>query len=199
MALSLEQLKKEIEDGGYNPSDLFGKEIIEADPIVDGLVKDGNKNISNQNRRLKQELQEANETHAKELETIKGQLRTAQIEAVQSRTSKIFDALATERKLDAPVRKYVESALEDLQITAVDEAGVKEQLGQFIDKHTKRFDLLREQFGAAKTDDSEDGDLKKSPPSHSTPPGDETKNDKNPPADKNDYTDPRNNPLIPSA
>lgn len=181
--MTLEEIKAAVAELKAKPSDLFDVEVLTKDPvIVDKVDKSFRAGRSEGKKELREDLDEAN----KKLETLQKERDSAKVEAVRSRSSSVFDALATERKLTPEQKAFIQKRFDGFKTEAADEDGLKADLQKHLDGELKEFDDFATLLGVKKDDVNGDP---------GTPPAD----GKTPAGTADDLIDPAVNDFIPKA
>lgn len=182
--MTLEELRKAIQEANVTPSQLFEAEDLTNDPVIRAHVKQEVAGEWNHRKRTDEAFDKAR----KEWETTEKDL-LAKIEsnskaALKAKARETFDSILAERpklKEDARLVKYISKAF-DKSFTPTDEAKVKDELNKFVDDQVTEYaDLM--------------GDTKTS--ADKGKPADRQGGDDDANRDKTNLLDPKNNDLIP--
>ena len=182
--MTLEELKAAAAELKAKPSDLFAKEVLAADPIVEEHVKAQKQTEYEHAKRIETKLAKEREDRQKAEADYEAKLKSAQTETLRSRSAGALDALAAERKLTAEQKAFVQKRFDGFKTEATDEDGLKADLQKHLDGELKEFGEFAKIYGV-KTEVK----LVDDP---GTPPADKTVT-----PDGEDLTDPAVNDFIP--
>lgn len=184
--MTVDEIKKLIQQEGIIPSELFTKNELVADPIIDEHIKkeknragfsgrkEGNGKVS--------ELEKETENKISKLEKELNKERIKNIKRDASDSLK--NKMEKERKLDETQMKFIEIDFED-KFNIEDPDKVDKELDSYIDARLKEFDRNLELFGL-KNDDGKSKEEKDIGIKAANKAGNIT-----------DYTDPKQNEFIP--
>ena len=189
--MTLAELKQAIQEGKFQPSDLFGREDIFADPTISEQVKEKVSNASGYNIRkledlteeraaLKKKLDEA-EVKITESEKEKDALR---LESAKTKVGSLFDTQKTERKLDEKQVKFIQNRLGGFTPQKVED--VEKEFNTHLDDELKEYETMaKDVFGIEIKEKPPDGGNGGTGPGKTPAPGTDNK-----------YLDPAQNPMI---
>ena len=157
--MTLEEIKKAIQEGGHKPSDLFPLATLTSDPYVKEHVEEKINNAKGYDIRKRQDLEKEVETLKAEKATLQGELASSKTSVIKTKAREAFDAILKERpKLttDPKLVKFVQRSF-DKGFTPKDEAGIKDELNKFVDSQVTEFQEL---FGEQKSEEKPGGEKK---------------------------------------
>ena len=184
-AMTLEEIKQALKDGGYSPSDVFERDALTADTAVQAALTESVEAATKTEREAKRAIQER---LGGKLDKQREELDALKKESVLSKTSSVLDGIAKERELTDEQRKFVERRLNTFETDAEDEGALKGALNRHLDAELKEFKEYRELMGI-KDDASNSDDSKGTPPDDSNGKAG---------GDSNDLSVPENNDFIPA-
>ena len=192
IVVTKEQVIALIKEEKMKPSDLFGVEALEADPIVKGLGEDRVKErIAGEYRRRKEAEEKLEriegEKGQKEAEYLK-QINDLKLNAAKSKVGSLFEKQKTDRKLDERQVKFIQTRLSKDDFKPSKPEDLEKEFNLYLDLQIDDYNrVAKDVFGVEEkpADDKTKTDSGVGP--------DEKK--KEGPADK--YLDPAQNPWIP--
>jgi len=126
-------VRRAVEELGLTPTQVFGVDDIMSDSKVVEKVNEAKKNVIAGSERIQRERDEAKERIVVlENEKADSDKRLQQIQ-MQSKSNPLLTGIIADRKLNANAGKFVMRNLKNFTATATDEAGLKEELGKFVD------------------------------------------------------------------
>lgn len=190
IVVTREQVKDLIKAEGLKPSDLFGRDALDTDPIVIGLAEARvEEKIGGEYRRRK--------VAEEKLETLRGQVDTEKAElqkqigslkatAAKAQLGPLFEKQRADRKLDDRQVKFIQKRLERFEPKNPED--LEKELNGYLDAEIAEYSkIAREVFGI---DDKATGDGK----DKSATGSEADKNKGGGGEDK--YLDPAKNPMI---
>lgn len=186
MTLSISEVKQFITAEGLNPSDVFEADVLASDPAVRGIVKEEKTNEYFARKRVESENATRLEKLEKENAELKNQIVDAERTATKIKSRDNLGKIISGRKLTEPQRKWVEKDFEK-QFKVDDVSKVDDELKSFVDSSLTEFDERAEILGIKKNiaEGEKPGDGAPAPEADDSG------------SSSVDYTDPKNNPLIP--
>jgi hypothetical protein len=174
-----DEVKELIREAKLKPSDIFGQDELNSDPIVVSLIKDEVKGEYLHRTRVQKEFAEKSIAWDTEKKTLADKLNLLEKDAVKIKVLPVFETLATSRKLDDKQRKFISKSLPTF--TPNDPNKINEEVDVFVTKELERYNEFAELLTGKKTEEVKPG----------TPGNDEKNIIK-------DYTDPSQNDFIPN-
>ena len=192
-AMTPEEIKKAILEAGLQPSDVFTKDGLTADPLIVEHVREKTANPEGYHiRKLQKDLVEAEGKAAKAEadKKIVEELLTKQSEDIKSLKSEnavskvgtLFETEKTKRKLEGKVVKYIQSRLPSFKVNNPEE--IEKEFSTYLDSTVDEFKTVAK-------DVFEIEDKPADPNIDLGPEGDKDTPD-------NKYLDPAQNPMIPT-
>lgn len=178
--MTRDEIQAAIREGSYKPSDLFEKAELHSDTAVAELLKSEISNTYGKAQKLAKARSDIEELTATKDATIT-RLK-AEVLKVQYRP--MFDALATERKLDTRQKAFLDQRFGEFKTDADNEDGAKAALGTWLNDGLKAFDETAKIFAGGAQEQDDD-------PGMGAPAGDA------PVIDASNQADPAVNRLIP--
>jgi len=166
--LTLEDVRKAIRQGGYEVTDLFDEEDILDLKIVRNHVKKEKQTEYEHAKRLEGRLAEERNSRLQREKELEDEISKLKRETFQASSSKLFEALAAERKLDDRQRKFMELRLSGFNPEKVeDQDAIKAELNKWIDAQLTEWQTLTELIAGEKQEGSEDKKDASTPPAPS--------------------------------
>ena len=183
--MNLTELKEAVSSGGYIPSQLFGKEVLERDPVVVEIAHGKSQAEHEHRKRTDAKFDEARAEWEKEKADLKAEAEKANLKLLSTRTGEFAKELSGKRNLTEKQSKFLEKNLGKFQPKETDEVKAKEELNKFIDTALEEYAEYAKLMGIEDKGENKPGDT------GAPPAGGE----ENAPADDN--LDPQKNDLIP--
>ena len=184
--MTLEELKKAINEAGYTPSQVFASEALIADSAVKEHVSKEKQEAHEAKRRIATDLGEKLDQMRAERTTLEEQLRAAKAETLRASAGKIAGPVIEEKKLTKEQAAFVNKRLAGFTPTGADDASIKASISEFIDASVKELTETLELVGVKPAVD---------PAPKGTPPTDAERGTDGYDAE-DPYMDPKNNPLL---
>lgn len=182
--MTLEEIKKAIEETKLTPSKVFDAETLLADSVVADHVKTQVKaKVDNNEGYYRRKLEKLDELE-KENQRLHEEVKASKAQAIAMQSEKMLSALAAERKLTERQQNYVKARLDSFRPDVADEAGAKVAMMAWLDGQLKDYERDASLFG-----------VKDEPEKKNTPAGD---NSDPAPESGTDLTDPKQNDFIPA-
>lgn len=182
--MTLEDLRKAIQEGRFTPSQVFEAEDLTSDPVVRAHVKQEVAGEYAHRRRTDDAFDKARAEWEKKEKDLQGKIDIHSKAALKTKARETFDAILAERpklKEDARLVKFIQKGF-DKSFAPTDEAQVKAELNKFVDDQVTEFtELMGDTKPTADKDKSQDKQVD----------GDTNR-------DKTNLLDPKNNDLIPT-
>ena len=154
--MTLEELKKAIQEGKFKPSDLFDSDGIFADPVIKEQVTERIKNARGYDNRKYEELIDERtkmQDKIKEHETTIGKL---QAETAKSQVGGLFEKMKEKRGLDEKEIKFIEKKLSKFEPKEIDK--IEPELNKYVDDLVDEFTEIRTDVFEEKIEGGENGD-----------------------------------------
>ena len=154
--MTLEELKKAIQEGKFKPSDLFDSDGIFADPVIKEQVTERIKNARGYDNRKYEELIDERtklQEKIKEHETTIGKLQT---ETAKSQVGTLFETMKEKRGLDEKEVKFIEKKLSKFEPKEIDK--IEAELNKYVDDRIDEFTEIRKDIFEEKIEDGGNGD-----------------------------------------
>lgn len=183
-SMTLAELKAAIKEGKYSPSDIFSTEDLGTDKNVRSLVESALEDEKKATDRANKQLEKAKLSHAEELKARDEQLGTLKQQVARHKVGPVLSDLLKEMKVDERMAKAIELRAKSSDIQ-VSEDTLKEDVRKYIEAELTVLKPLAEVLGS-KPDVDRGG----------------YPSDKGPQrvfgGNEDDFSDPKNNPLIPT-
>lgn len=154
--MTLEELKKAIQEGKFKPSDLFDADGIFADPVIKEQVTEKIKNARGYDNRKYEELIDERsklQEKVKEHETTIGKLQT---ETAKNQVGGLFEKMKEKRGLDEKEIKFIEKKLSKFEPKEIDK--IEPELNKYVDDLVDEFTEIRTDVFEEKIEGGENGD-----------------------------------------
>ena len=187
--MTREELIAAIQTGNFTPEDLFVLDVLVKQPSVVAHVRAEKQTEYEHAKRIEKVLAEERTARMEAEKAHETAINAAKAEVVKVSIGQIFGALAAERKLDTKQRAFVDRRIGAFATAATDPASAKADLntwldGQLVD-YSETAKLLGVQVGAGEENRAAGDETKRVDYDRETSQG-------------SDVTDPKNNPLIPA-
>ena len=133
--MTLEEIRKAIQEGKHKPSDLFQIAELTSDPFMREHVEEKINNAKGYDIRKRQELETKVATLEAEKKTLQDSLASHKSSSLKVQAREQFEAVLKERpalEKDERLAKYVRKQFEK-SFTPTEEAKLKEDLNKFMD------------------------------------------------------------------
>lgn len=154
---TLSEVKQAVQEGKFQPTDLYDREVLFADPAIKEHVQEKIKNARGYDIRKFEDLTEQRADFEKKLQEATEQLnekneeiKTLKTESAKSKTSSLFDEAKKTRKLDDKQTKFVEKRLP--KFSPEDPEKIGDEFEKFMDATLDDYDDVAEVFGQKKPD-----------------------------------------------
>lgn len=154
--MTLEDIKKAIQEGKLKPSDLFDESNLFADPLIGERVKEHNRqgyetrkieDLINERKKLEEKVKEQDEEIKKlEVETAKSQINT------------LFETMKEKRKLDEKEVKFIEKKLAKFEPKEANK--IEDELNTYVDDLVDEFAEIRKDVFEEEAEDDNGGEKK---------------------------------------
>ena len=154
--MTLEELKKAIQEGKFKPSDLFDSDGIFADPVIKEQVTEKIKNARGYDNRKYEELIDERsklQEKVKEHETTIGKLQT---ETAKNQVGGLFEKMKEKRGLDEKEVKFIEKKLSKFEPKEIEK--IEPELNKYVDDLVDEFTEIRKDVFEEKIEGGENGD-----------------------------------------
>jgi len=151
--MTLEEIKKAIQENKLQPSDVFASQVLISDAVVQERIEDMKDNLKMAGIRKLRESEEKVVALEAEKKTLAEKLSGHEKTIVKTQAKEAFDAMLTERpklKEDPRLLKYVTKAFDRFQPT--DATRLKDELNKFMDDQVKEY---QDVFGEPKPGDKQ--------------------------------------------
>lgn len=188
--MTLDEIKKAIQEGKHNPSDVFSPTTLTSDPFIKEHVEEKINNAKGYDIRKRQELETKLSALETEKKALQDELASSRTSVLKTKAKETFETVLVERpklKEDGRLSRFVRKQF-DKSFVPADEAKLKEELNKFVDGQVTEFQEL---FGEpGKGGGKEKTDAEKAEEAR------KASEDEN--RDKTNLLDPKNNELIPT-
>jgi hypothetical protein len=133
--MTLEDLRKAIQEGKFLPSDIFAASQLISDPSIKEHVEEKINGAKGYDIRRRQEMEQQIETLTKEKKALQDELASSKTSVIKVQAREQFEAVLKERpalEKDERLSKYVRKQFEK-SFTPTEEAKLKEDLNKFMD------------------------------------------------------------------
>lgn len=146
------EVAQAVKDLGLKPSDLFDVSDIMVDAKVEEKVKAEKSNLYAQSKRLEKELETARDDAAKASTLHAEELEQLRAESYKTQASGVLDTIMKGRNMPDKQQEFVRGRLGELKTSAENEAGLTEDVKQFVDAQTAEFSRMAKLFGIEEKD-----------------------------------------------
>ena len=189
--MTLEDIKKAVQESRFTPSDIFSATQLVSDPFIKDHVEEKINNAKGYDIRKRQELETKVATLETEKTALQGELASSKSSVIKTKARETFDAILKERpKLaaDPKLVKFVDKAF-NKGFAPKEGADLKAELNKFIDDQVVEFTEI---FGDGKAGgNGKDKTEAEKAAEAAAAAAEETR-------DKTNLLDPKNNDLIPA-
>jgi hypothetical protein len=188
--MTLDEIKKAIQEGKYNPSDVFAPTVLTSDPFIREHVEEKINNAKGYDIRKRQELETKAAALEAEKKALQDELASSRTSVLKTKAKETFETVLIERpklKGDERLTRFVRKQFEK-SFAPTDEAKLKDELNKFVDGQVVEFQEL---FGEpGKGGGKEKTDAERAAEAAAAA-AEENR-------DKTDLLNPKNNDLIPT-
>jgi len=148
--MTLDEIKKAIQEGKHKPSDIFSPKELTSDPVIADYVDEKTTNLKGYQVRKLQEVDQKVETLEKEKKELMTKVEAHEKTIAKGRAKETFDKVIVERpklKEDGRLLKFVQKAFEK-SFDPKKEAELKKEIDEFVDSQVKEYQELFGEPGA---------------------------------------------------
>jgi DNA-binding transcriptional MerR regulator len=187
--MTLEEIRKAVQEGKHSPSDVFAPTVLTSDPFIKEHVEEKINNAKGYQIRKVQEYETKVSALETEKKALQDELASSKTSVLKTKARESFEAVLVERpklKGDERLVKFIRKSFEK-SFAPKDEAKVKDELNKFVDDQVTEFTEL---MGDAKGTGDKGGKADAGQAAAARA-ADENR-------DKTNLLDPKNNDLIPA-
>ena len=193
-SMTLEELKKAIQEAKLKATDLFDRDAILADPLINEQIKEKVSNARGYDIRKteslieeKAALQKQLEDAGKKIKEHEESIKTLKVETSKSKVGDLFEDQKKERKLSEQQEKYLKNRLPNFKPQEPEK--LKDEFNSWLDAGIEDFKKDAEALGLKIEDADKDKEKKKggAEPDETKAGGDD---------EESKYLDPKQNPYI---
>jgi len=154
--ITLDQVKEFIEDGGFQPSDLFGKDKLVLDKTVKESIQTAKRDERGFGTRKEKELNDLKEEMKVLKEAHTSEVNTLRIDLAKYQTAPLFDAEVVAAKLDDKKRAWIEKRKKNFKPSAIEPDKIKAEVQSFLKESLADFEEFSQIVNPQKDTDKKD-------------------------------------------
>jgi len=163
--MTLAEIKKAIQEGNFQPSDLFTMKVLASDPTIEEMMEEKvTKEMKARgfNIRKAEDVEKEKEKWLEEKKALDEKVTTLNKELAKGRVVDLFEKAKKERKLDERQTNFIRGRL--LRFEVKDPKEVEKEFAAHVDKEIDEYNTTAELFGIKKeagADEKNNGDKAK--------------------------------------
>lgn len=139
--MTLEEIKKAIQEGKLTPSDLFDSDGIFSDPVIKKEVAEKIKNARGYDGRKFEDLVEEKSKLNEKIKEQETEIKTLKTETAKGKVGDLFAKMKEKRELDEKEVKFIEKRIDKFE--PEDSEKLESELDKFVDDLVDEFTEIR--------------------------------------------------------